>query len=470
MSISSLIFIFAFLPVCLVGYYILPGFLKNLFLLLASLVFYAWGEPAYLIVLIISVLFNYLTGLQISVQMDEENEGGARLALITGVIFNVAVLGFFKYYGFVLTNINGLFHTNIPIQSLSWPIGISFFTFSVLSYLFDVYRGESYAQTNIIDFGLFVAFFAKISSGPIVRYADMERQFGPHRLDRGEIGAGAAQFIRGLGKKVLIADNFGTLHSTLTALPSGQVTLATAWLTVIAYTLQIYFDFGGYSDMAIGLGRMFGFKITQNFDYPYISKTITEFWRRWHMTLGTWFREYIYIPLGGNREGVIKHLRNIMIVWLLTGIWHGAAWNFILWGVYYGILQLIEKYFLKDILDRLPDFVSHIYTMLFVMIGWAIFSASSLGEAGMYVGRLVGIGCHGLVNSAFFYYVTTNLPQLIFGIVCSTPLVYKLYRRIVFKRDGLRTYVSCGIYIVVLLCCFAYLINATYQSFLYVQF
>ncbi len=470
MSISSVLFIFIFLPVCVLAYVFLPRLVRPVFLLLASLVFYAWGNPAYLIVLAISVVFNYFTGLEMQAAIDAERDRDARIALLIGVIFNVAVLGFFKYYGFVIGSLNSLFHAQLPIRDLPLPIGISFFTFSVLSYLIDVYRQDVPAQRNFIDFSVYVAFFAKVTSGPIVRYKDMAPQMDGHRPKLNDIGTGTAMFIRGLGKKVLLADSFGMMHSAIAALDASQTHVLTAWLGCLAFTLQIYFDFGGYSDMAIGVGKMFGFEITKNFDYPYISKSLTEFWRRWHMTLGTWFRDYVYIPLGGNRAGLVRHMRNIMIVWLLTGIWHGAAWTFILWGVYYGLLLLLEKYVLKGLLERLPAPLVHIYTMFFVMIGWVFFAAPTVGSAFATLGQMFGVGTAGFAGMTTWYYLKTNLIRLIIGCVMSTPVFYRQYKRFAFAKAPARSYISVAIYVCVFVCSLAYLINATYQSFLYVQF
>ena len=470
MSISSLIFIFVFLPVCVAAYHVLPGILKNVFLLLASLFFYAWGNPSYLIILGISMVFNYVTALEMQTLIDREEEGGARFALVTGIVFNVAVLGFFKYYGFVIDNLNALFHASLPKQALPLPIGLSFFTFSVLSYLIDVYRQDEKALWNFIDYGVFVAFFAKITSGPIVRYVDFAPQLAPHRFDREKLAAGTAMFIRGLGKKILLADSFGIMYGQIACLPDAQMTTACAWLMCAAFTLQIYFDFGGYSDMAIGIGRMFGFEITKNFDYPYVSLSATEFWRRWHMTLGTWFREYIYIPLGGNREGVLRHIRNIMVVWLLTGIWHGAAWTFIVWGLYYGVLLLIEKYLLKGLLSVLPKPVCHIYTMLAVMIGWTFFAAPSMGGALHSLHQMFGGAQGGLINGAVWYFIRTNLIQLVIGCIMCTPWFFRQYKRFAFGGGRGRVYVSCAIYTALFIGILAYLIGATYQSFLYVNF
>ena len=471
MSISSLIFIFAFLPAAVILYHVLPGsMVKKIFLLLASLVFYAWGSPSYLIILGISMVFNYVTALEIQAQLDGKESRGARLALITGIVFNVAVLGFFKYYGFLIDNLNALFHSSLPKQELPLPIGLSFLTFSLLSYLIDVYRQEEQAQRNFVDYGIFVAFFAKVTSGPIVRYVDFAPQLREYHFNRNELMAGTALFIRGLGKKILLADSFGILHSQLAALTDSQMTVAGAWLMAGAYTLQIYFDFGGYSDMAIGIGKMFGFEITKNFDYPYTSHSATEFWRRWHITLGTWFREYIYIPLGGNRVGTAKHIRNIMIVWLLTGIWHGAAWTFIVWGLYYGVLLLIEKYLLKNVLDSVPGFVSSIYTMIVVMIGWTLFAAPSMGSAMHSIGQMFGMAKGGLANGAVWYFLRTNLIQLAVGCMMCTPWFWQQYRRLFFGKKQARIGLSVAVYTGLFLCILAYLIGATYQTFLYVNF
>ena len=470
MSISSLIFIFVFLPVCVAAYYILPGILKNVFLLLASLIFYAWGNPSYLIILGLSMVFNYFTALEMQSCIDSGSEKGARIGLVTGIVFNVAVLGFFKYYGFVIDNLNALFHASLPKQELPLPVGISFFTFSVLSYLIDVYRQDEPAQVNFIDYGVFVAFFAKITSGPIVRYVDFAPQLGAHRFNRTEITSGVAMFIRGLGKKILLADSFGNMYSQIAALPDSQMTVLLTWLMIGAFTLQIYFDFGGYSDMAIGIGKMFGFAITKNFDYPYTSLSATEFWRRWHITLGAWFREYIYIPLGGNREGALKHIRNIMIVWLLTGIWHGAAWTFIVWGLYYGVLLLIEKYLLKGLLDSLPEIVCHIYTMLAVMIGWTFFASPSIGAALHTLAGMFGRAAGGFADGTVWYFLRSNLIQLVLGCLMCSPWFYKKYKRFAFGGSRAKLYASCAIYAAVFVGALAYLIGATYQSFLYVNF
>lgn len=471
MSLTSIFFIFFFLPVTVIFGRLLPGLIGNIFLLAASIVFYAWGDPAYIAVLVISIFFNYAAGVEMQLAIEGSQRAGAKRMLIIGIIFNVFVLGFFKYYGFLIDNINGLFGTDITAKQLPLPLGISFFTFSALSYLIDVYRQDEEAEFNVINFSLYIAFFAKITQGPIVRYADMAKQFYKKDLSRKELGAGLAMFVRGLGKKILLADSFGMCLSSINTLPESDMTVALAWLRCLIFTLQIYFDFSGYSDMAIGIGRMLGFSITKNFDYPYVSESVSEFWRRWHMTLGAWFREYIYIPLGGNRTGIAKNIRNIMIVWLLTGIWHGAAWTYIVWGIYYGLVLLVEKFLLSSLLKKVPVPVRRIYTMFFVMLGWAIFMAPSLMDAMGSIVHMFRVTDAGFFGRAFWYYLKSSIIQIIVGCMMCSPAFFRNYKKMVFaKKSRARIYVSCLLYVGIFICSLAYIIGSTYQSFLYVQF
>ena len=363
MLFSSIVFLFTFLPAVMILYYLLPVRFRNVILLLASLVFYAWGEPVYLFLMLLSILFNYFSGLDIARNLQDKR--AAKRSLVFNLIINLAVLGFFKYEGFVLDTLNGILPVHISYHALPLPIGISFYTFQILSYIIDVYRGNVKVQTNLPNFALYVTMFPQLIAGPIVQYADVDEQLASREISRTKFGEGSMYFIRGLAKKVLLANTSGMIFTEVSGLAKDNIAVMTAWLGAFAYMFQIYFDFSGYSDMAIGLGKMFGFEFNMNFNYPYVSKSITEFWRRWHISLSSWFRDYVYIPLGGNRVSKIKHIRNLLIVWFLTGLWHGAAWNFVAWGLYYGVILIIEKYLLSPVLDRLPDVVRHIYSIVF---------------------------------------------------------------------------------------------------------
>ena len=384
MVFSSLVFLFTFLPITLIVYYVVPWKIKNIVLLIASLIFYAWGEPVYIILMLLSITFNYFMGRDID--FNHEQPVKRKRSLILAVVVNLFILGFFKYYIFFVQTINNIFSINIPYRELALPIGISFYTFQTLSYIIDVYMGKVEVQKNILNFGLYVSLFPQLIAGPIIKYIDVANQIEHRKLSLDYFGSGTMYFIRGLAKKVLLANNIGLLHTTIVGMEFGKISVLTAWLGAIAYTLQIYFDFGGYSDMAIGLGRMLGFNFMKNFDYPYISQSITEFWHRWHISLSTWFKEYVYIPLGGNKVSVPRHILNILIVWFLTGLWHGASWNFVVWGLYYGILLLIEKYFLKKYIEKMPGILQHIYLMIIVIIGWVFFFSPNMGYAAKYIG------------------------------------------------------------------------------------
>ena len=470
MIFSSLFFLFVFLPFMLLIYYVVPWKIKNFVILVFSIVFYAWGEPVYVILMIFSILINFVTGLELEQYKRENNLRKRRMTLIFNIIVNLGILGFFKYYGFFVENINKILPFDIPYKELALPVGISFYTFQTLSYIIDLYWGRVEVQRKLVDFAVYVTMFPQHIAGPIVRYADVARQLASRQLSAIKFGEGCAWFLRGLGKKVIFANNIGALYETIAALPASETTVVTAWLGAIAYTFQIYFDFGGYSDMAIGLGKMLGFDFIKNFDYPYISKSITEFWRRWHISLSTWFREYVYIPLGGNRVSVAKHIRNIMIVWLLTGFWHGAAWNFMLWGIYYGVLLLLEKYILKDFLARIPSIAQHIYAMVFVIIGWVFFFSTSVSSAMGYIGHMFGIGTGGFLNAQTIYYLRNYGILMILMVICSGPALYNKYKKTVFGRGGWRLYLSLALYILLFIVVIAFLVNATYNPFLYFRF
>lgn len=467
MLFSSILFLFTFLPVTLILYYLAPGKLKNVVLLAASLVFYAWGEPVFIFLMIFSILFNYISGLDVARNLG--NAGKARKSLVFNIVVNMCILGFFKYEGFLLGSLNAILPVDIPYRELPLPIGISFYTFQTLSYVIDVYRGNVRVQRSLLDFALYVTMFPQLIAGPIVKYADIARQLRSRSMGWGKFGDGVMYFIRGLSKKVLLANTIGMVFNDVAALGAGETSALSAWLGCAAYTFQIYFDFSGYSDMAIGLGKMFGFEFRPNFNYPYISRNITEFWRRWHISLSTWFKEYVYIPLGGNRVSPAKHIRNIMAVWLLTGLWHGAAWNFVFWGLYYGILLLIEKYFLSHILAKLPGVVEHLYSLVLVMIGWVFFFSPTLGDAFGYLGLMAGSGC-GLADRQGLYLLVSNGPVWVLLILCSTPVLHRAYEKLIYggKRERIR--INALVYLGLFLLCIAYLVTESYNPFLYFRF
>ncbi len=469
MIFSSIFFIFVFLPITLILYYLVPFKLKNFVLLVVSLIFYAWGEPVYVFLMILNIVINYISGLEIETYRRQGKMRQAKWAFIVTLVVNLLVLGFYKYYGFFISNLNVILPIKIPYHELALPIGISFYTFQTLSYVIDVYKGSLAAQRNIITFGSYVTMFTQLIAGPIVRYSDVEKQLSKREICWSKFSEGVAYFLTGLGKKVLIANNMGLVCDAILAMNASDTSALTAWIGAFAYTMQIYFDFGGYSDMAIGLGKMLGFDFIKNFDYPYISKSITEFWRRWHMSLSSWFKEYVYIPLGGNRVSTPKAIRNLMIVWCLTGLWHGAAWNFIAWGLYYGILLIFEKYIFKNILDKLPGALQHVYAMVLVMIGWVLFAAPSLPRAISFVGSMFGAGA-GVVDSLGFYYLKTTFILAIIAILCSTPKLYKTFMAYVYTRKNFGAILYVGVYVLIFAVSVAYLVNATYNPFLYFRF
>ena len=368
-----------------------------------------------------------------------------------------------------MDNINAILGTSITARQLPMPIGVSFFTFTLLSYLYDVYRDKAPVAENIFDFALYVTFFPKLVSGPIVQYKDMEEQIWERSVTAAKIGSGCRLFIIGLAKKILISGPIGTTFYAVTALPADQISVVTGWLGAITYALMLYFDFSGYSDMAIGLAQMFGFKFEKNFDYPYISSSITEFWRRWHISLGAWFRDYVYIPLGGSRAGTGATIRNLCIVWLLTGIWHGASWNFIFWGIYYGGLLLLEKFVFKNILEHIPLVIKRIFTLFLVLIGWVFFFSTSLTGALTWLGRMFGIGAAGFIDSNALYYLAGSWLMILVGIIGSIPLPTKLGSRI-YRKNGIAIPLSVIFFAVLMLLCIAGMMSSTYSSFLYFQF
>ena len=468
MLFSSIVFLFTFLPAVMILYYLLPVRFRNVILLLASLVFYAWGEPVYLFLMLLSILFNYFSGLDIARNLQDKR--AAKRSLVFNLIINLAVLGFFKYEGFVLDTLNGILPVHISYHALPLPIGISFYTFQILSYIIDVYRGNVKVQTNLPNFALYVTMFPQLIAGPIVQYADVDEQLASREVSRTKFGEGSMYFIRGLAKKVLLANTSGMIFTEVSGLAKGNIAVMTTWLGAFAYMFQIYFDFSGYSDMAIGLGKMFRFEFNMNFNYPYVSKSITEFWRRWHISLSSWFRDYVYIPLGGNRVSKIKHIRNLLIVWFLTGLWHGAAWNFVAWGLYYGVILIIEKYLLSPVLDRLPDVVRHIYSIVLVVIGWVLFFSSSFGQAADYIRVMFGAGAHGFADRESMYLLTSNLILWLILIFGSTPLVHFRYEHMLRTKKWNTTIINSVVYVALFIVCIAYLVTETYNPFLYFRF
>lgn len=473
MIFSSLLFLFRFLPAVLVVYYIVPSGLRNLVLLLFSLLFYAWGEPVYIILMIVSILVSYTGGIIVDSQKKRGNHGAAKTALILSSVISLSLLGFFKYADFAIRTVNGLTGMDFELLHLALPIGISFYTFQTMSYTIDVYRGEAQVQKNLISFGAYVTMFPQLIAGPIVTYRTIDRQLRSRRETSEQFALGVHRFMIGLGKKVLLANNAGALWNTIQSMTYGELPVLTAWMGLASYTFQLYFDFSAYSDMAIGLGHMFGFRFLENFNYPYISKSITEFWRRWHISLSTWFRDYVYIPLGGNRAGTLRHIRNIFVVWLLTGFWHGADWNFVIWGIYYGVLLLIEKFFLGKYLKKLPSAFQHIYCMFFVMIGWNLFVFDDMGRGLSFMRALFGGYGQGFFNQETLYLLYNNMILLMILLVGSTQLPKKAGERLcrmLAGHDAAVIVVRNVFYAAIFLLSVAWLVDASFNPFLYFRF
>ena len=468
MIFSSLLFLFIFLPIVILMYYLVPRKLKNLILFVASLIFYAWGEPVYIGIMLFSSIVDYIHGLLIDRYRYSTNF--TRFVLMSSIVINIGLLCFFKYYDFIVYNLNPILGTSIEVLDLPLPIGISFYTFQTLSYTIDVYRGKIGAQKNIISFGTYVALFPQLVAGPIVRYETIEKELN-HRVESFDsFGAGVRRFILGLGKKVLLANNIGILWSEIKDMPYSELTVLTAWLGIIAYSFQIYFDFSGYSDMAIGLGKIFGFNFPENFNYPYISKSITEFWRRWHISLGSWFREYVYIPLGGNKGGSIKFYKNLFIVWFLTGLWHGPSWNFVLWGIYFGTIIAIEKSILSTWLEKSPKSIAHLYTIVLIIFGWVLFYFDNLSQGIEFLKIMLGFSHTYFISAHSLYYLYNYLILLIILCISSTPVVARLSRELIKKNRRLYFTLSIIFYVGVLVLSTAYLVDDTYNPFLYFRF
>ena len=462
MVFSSILFLFRFMPAAFAIYYLVPKRFKNFTLLVLSLIFYSWGEAKYFPVMIASIVVDYTaSGL---IESHRNNKLICRLGLIYSVVFNLGMLGFFKYTNFFVGNLNALFGLSLPTISFVLPLGISFYTFQTMSYTIDVYLGKVKAERNIIDFGAFVVLFPQLIAGPIVRYTDINRELKERQINLPQIQDGIKLFILGLGSKVLIANNVGALWTEIEAIGAGEgflsISTPLAWMAVFAYSLQIYFDFSGYSLMAIGLGKMLGFEFPKNFDFPYISRSFTEFWRRWHMTLGSWFRGYLYIPLGGNRVSRPRLYFNLFVVWAATGFWHGASWNFIFWGLFFFVFLVIERMGFKQVLERHSAF-SHVYVIFFLLLSWALFAVTDLGMLGdLFTRMFVPVG-----GVDWIYYLRNYIVVFILGTVLSTPALKGLYLRL--EKNNVFCLIFFG---AIFLASTAYLVDATYNPFLYFRF
>ena len=459
MVFTDLIFLFCFLPISVLLTKLIRNVkLQNILLVVLSLLFYAWSNPIYVILLILSILWNYFTAFELEAQNDEKTK---KILLIVSVVVNLFILGFYKYTGFLMD----ILHIQSDLK-IALPVGLSFFTFSELSYIFDVYNGKSKPQKNIILFTLYVSFFGKISMGPIVSYHEMEDQLRNRTLSKAQYASGMVLISKGLIKKVLLADQLSYVYSIL----QNNTSTLGVWLLAISYMLQIYFDFSGYSDMAIGLSKFFGFDFKPNFDHPYTATSVQDFWRKWHISLSQWFRDYLYIPLGGNRVDKNTYIRNIFIVWFCTGLWHGANWTFILWGLYYGCLLLLEKFFLREKLEKLPKPISHIYTLLVVLIGWVFFMSPNITTAFSTLGKMIGIGTTTFANNQAKFMLKSYFILFVLAILLSTK-VYDRIQIFVYNQYKMKAvYTTWTIYIILLIVCIAFIVGGTYHSFLYFAF
>lgn len=476
MVFSSLTFLFAFLPIVFIIYYAVPKKAKNVVILVSGLLFYAWGEPIYVMAMILSTFIDYTAGRLIDKYDDRPKI--RTICLIVSLVMNIGLLGTFKYLGFLINSVNGWFGLSIPNPNLPLPIGISFFTFQSMSYTIDLYRRNIKVQKSAVSFMAFVTLFPQIVAGPIVRYEDVQNELDNRSITEKMLGDGISRFITGMGKKVLIANNIGMLWTQVKSMDYGELSAVTAWLGILAFTFQIYFDFSGYSDMAIGLGKMMGFNFPENFNYPYMSHSVSEFWRRWHMTLGAWFKSYIYIPLGGNRKGLPRTIINLLIVWAITGIWHGASWNFMLWGVYFGVLIILERLFMGKVLEKLPSFFSWLYTFVLVVFGWVMFEAvdtsivdigEMFGQMFAYIGAMFGANGTVMDNTATFAIVNYGVMFAI-CILGSSDMLKNAAEHIRKKAPEWVQYGFPVAQTAVMLASVAYITTSSYNPFLYFNF
>ena len=468
MSFHQLLFLFLFLPIGLIVFRAVPKQGRKFVLLALSAVFIAWGDPSDLLFVALSTVFNYFSGCEMAHLKRAGREKQARFVLVSAVVADVLLLGYFKYFGFAAEQAGALLGVSIPANTMPAPAGVSFFTFSQLSFLFDVYRGKAEGPGKPLDFALFVSFFPKFTSGPIIPYHDMAEQLAAPKVSKKRMEFGLRMFMVGLCKKVLIADTLRLTFEPISAMAPEELSMLSAWVGALSYALMLYFDFSGYSDMATGLGHAFGFSLPINFKYPYMSESVADFWRRWHASLGAWFRDYVYIPLGGSRVGTAKTIRNLMIVWLLTGIWHGANWTFLLWGIYHGVLIVLEKYPLKKVLPKIPASLRQIVTFLLVTVGWVPFFSPSLGAAFRFLGRMGAVGA--FMDDAAMYYLKGFLPVLLIAIVGCSPVVRRLAIQLERSRPRWFYVAEIVLFAIGLLLCAAGMVSSTYTSFLYAQF
>ena len=462
MVFTSISFIYYFLPLLLICYFVVPKKFRNIILLMFSVLFYFYGEPKYILLMLIEVFISYVVGLLIDKYKNKN-------ILIIGIFIHVLLFGIFKYFNFVIINVNNLFHSNLNLLNVVLPIGISFYTFQIISYEIDVYNKKVNVQSNILKYFLYVFLFPQLIAGPIVRYQDVNNEIDNRNVTFEMFARGIRRFIIGLSKKVIIANNLGELCNIYLNL--GDKSILFTWIFAISYMLQIYFDFSGYSDIAIGLGKMLGFNFPENFNYPYMAKSITDFWRRWHMTLSSWFRDYVYIPLGGNKKGVLKQIRNILIVWSLTGLWHGASWNFIVWGSYFGILLILEKFILKKYFSNVPKFIKGIYTLFLVMISFVIFQGDNLSNDFNIIKGLFGLNGELFINNVTLYYLKGYVLFIVLGVIGATNYVKNLVIKISNGKGKKIINILEPIYLLILLIIVTmYLIDSSYNPFLYFRF
>lgn len=477
MVFSSIPFLFFFLPFCLILYYAVPyeclsiKSWKNMVLLLFSLIFYAWGEPVYILLMFFATAVDYCNGRLM--ERFGTTQGRRKFFLVCSVAVNLSVLAFFKYADFLIATLSGIFSVPLQPLGLGLPVGISFFTFQTMSYSIDLYRKEVPMERNYLNYLTYVSMFPQLVAGPIVRYSVVNEELRTRKIKKEEVQEGLLRFIQGLFKKVLIANQVGALWEEIRVLEVGEASVATAWLGAVAFTLQLYFDFSAYSDMAIGMGKMLGFHFPENFRYPLSAISVTDFWRRWHISLSTWFRDYVYIPLGGNRKGTARHLRNMLIVWFLTGLWHGASWNFVLWGLYYGALLALEKYVWGKALDALPKIIRHIYLLLIVVVGFVIFVFDDMGALGVYFSSMAGMAGNRLWGEECLWYLQNYMAVLLAAVVLAFPVYPWIKDRIEGMGNGGRTAaaaMSMAGYVLLFFVTVAFLVNDTYNPFLYFRF
>ena len=470
MLFNSITFLLVFLPITLVLYFVLPKQLRNIILLLVSIFFYAWGEPIYIFLMVISILLNYFCGMDIHNRKKLGLE--AKNSFIFAVVVNLAVLGFFKYYEFAITTINGIFSADFAIRNLPLPIGISFYTFQAISYLVDIYRGNAKAQSNLIKFGVYLAMFPSLIAGPIVRYLDVEVQLSERQVTWDKFGAGLMLFIIGLGKKVVISGSAGMIFGQIMGMDLGSFSALTAWVGVFAFAFQIYFDFSGYSDMAIGLAKMFGFELLPNFNYPYTATSIGDFCRRWHISLSTWFRDYVYIPLGGSQVPLSRNVLNLLVVWAIVGLWHGAAWHFVFWGLYFGIIVALEKFVWGKFIRRLPRVIGQTYALFLIMIGWVFFFSPSLSFAITYIQTMFGIGVSGILDTQGIFLLASNWLMAVFMVLGSSTLGFRALRYVInaFANPVMKKLVTSFIYLGIFVISLAFILTYGSTPFFYFRF